>query len=72
MRGIRRGSENRGPEIRLRLRGFMIKPGVKREEYIQKLEEIVKRLEEVINSEETDEKTRIKAVDALTRVLKVA
>jgi len=61
-----------GLELRLKPRRVRIEPAKKRVQYIEKLDEMIERLEAIINSNETDEKTRIKAVNTLTRVVKAA
>jgi flagellin-specific chaperone FliS len=59
-------------ELRITLRRTIMRPDEKRGEYIGKLDEIITRLEFIINSEFTEEKMRLRAVDTLTRVIKAA
>jgi len=59
----------RGLELRLRPRRTVIKPREKRHDYISRLDKAIETLEEILNSEETDEKTRIQAANALARLI---
>ena len=59
----------RGLELRLRPRRVEIKPKEKRHEYIKRLDKAIETLEGIINSEETDEKTRIQAANSLARLI---
>lgn len=61
--------KGRGLEFRLTPRRVVIKPREKRHEYIERLDKAIETLEGIINSEETDEKTRIQAANALARLI---
>ena len=61
--------KGRGLELRLRPRRVRIEPEAKRNEYIERLDNVIEKLEEIINSEDTDEKTRIRAANVLARLI---
>jgi predicted amidohydrolase YtcJ len=61
--------KGRGLEFRLTPRRVEIKPREKRHEYIKRLDKAIETLEGIINSEETEEKTRIQAANALARLI---
>ena len=58
-----------GLELRLRPRRVTIEPRSKRQEYIERIEKVIEKLEEIINSEDADESVRIRAANALARLI---
>lgn len=72
-RGKAGKSRCRRPKHALNIRlNFIVMPREKRDEYIQLLDRMIKRVEQIINSNRTDTKTRLRALEVLTKLIQAS